>query len=78
MGIQGNPDRGSPEAREEQAPKSWRPIVLRETLGKVVEPIIAVRIRDFAESGGLILMLAVGSDALWYRMIYQESAAGTA
>ena len=37
-----------------QAPKSWRPIALLETLGKVVESVIAVRIREFAESAGLL------------------------
>ena len=37
-----------------QEPKSWRPIALLETLGKVVEATIAARIRDFAESMNLL------------------------
>ena len=37
-----------------QMPSSWRPIALLETLGKVVEAVIAARIRDFAESMGLL------------------------
>ena len=37
-----------------QAPKSWRPIALLETLGKVVESVIAVRIREFAGTAGLL------------------------
>lgn len=37
-----------------QAPKSWRLIALLETLGKVVESVIAVRIREFAETAGLL------------------------
>ena len=44
-----------------QAPKSWRPIALLETLGKVVEAIIATRIRDFAESMGLLPEAQMGT-----------------
>ena len=44
-----------------QAPKSWRPIALLETLGKVVEAVIAARIRDFAESMGLLPEAQMGA-----------------
>ena len=44
-----------------QAPKAWRPIALLETLGKVVEAVIAARIRDFAESKGLLPEAQMGA-----------------
>ena len=44
-----------------QTPKAWRPIALLETLGKVIEAIIAARIRDFAESMGLLPEAQMGA-----------------
>ena len=44
-----------------QTPKSWRPIALLETLGKVVETVIAARVRDFAESKGLLPEAQMGA-----------------
>ena len=35
-------------------PRSWRPITLLKTLGKMIEAVIAVRVQDFAESMGLL------------------------
>lgn len=37
-----------------QAAKAWRPIALLETVGKVIEAVIATKIRDFAEDNQLL------------------------
>ena len=44
-----------------QAPRSWQPITLLETLGKVVEAGIAARIQDFAESMDLLPEAQMGA-----------------
>ena len=47
-------------------PRSWRPITLLETLGKMVKAVIAARIQDFAEPMGLLLESQMGARRGWF------------
>ena len=44
-----------------QVPKAWRPVALLETLGKVVESVIAYCVRGFAKSMGLLPEAQMGA-----------------
>ena len=50
-----------PAKGDYQAPKSWQPIALLETLGKVVEAVIAARIWGSAESMSLLPEAQMGA-----------------
>lgn len=44
-----------------QLPKAWRPIALLETVGKVIEAVIAACIHNFAECMGLLPEAQMGA-----------------